>query len=151
MKKTFKNFVSENEYLAKLAKSVYKQIGADDDEEFFSLMSDVSNSPYGAAAGFNGFIYYTETSEFWRKNKAAIKESLKNLADDLGESTIQLVSDFNCFKKSDDFTEDDFGRALYGNFDEDLYYIYNALAWYALEEVASSASDFAYECDRYED
>lgn len=143
MEKTFKNFVSENEYLTKLAKAVYKQIGADNDEDFFDVMDNVAKCSCGAAGGFSGFVYYTETTEFWRQNKTIIKENMKELADSCGDgSVIEMVMNFNGVKGY--FTEDEVGRALYGNYDPELTQLYNVFAWYALEEVANRASIFVY-------
>lgn len=149
MEKNFKNFISQNEDMKKMAKAVYKQIGAENDEEFFEVINNVAGCSCGAAGGFSGFIYYTETSDFWRRNKVAIKENMKESADSCGESSvISMCKNFNALKG--DFSEDEIGRALYGKFDKELYQIYNVFAFYALEEVANRASDFSYECDNYE-
>lgn len=134
-----------NKDIAKLAKAVREQLGSEDDEEFFATCENVAGCSCGANGGFGGFIYYTETTDFYRKNRSTIKKSLQNLAEELGESTIGMVKGFNSIKG--DFSEDEVGKALYGRYDENLYIIYDTLAKYALEEVASRASDFAYECE----
>ena len=69
---------------------------------------------------------------------------MKALADSLGENLLGLVCGFNGLK---DYEQDEIGRALYGNYNEDLTQIYNVFAWYALEEVAHRYSDWVYEND----
>lgn len=145
MKKTFKNFIKYDANTAKLAKAVRKQLGTETDDEFFETMENVTACSCGAASGFTGFIYYSETVEFFRKNKTVIRNNIQELAIDLGETVISMVLGFNSVKGS--FTEDEVGKALYGNYDSDLDGLYNNFAWYALEEVAYRASNFAYECD----
>lgn len=60
---------NESNELATVAKAVKNQIGlplADVLEELHSI------SRHGIAAGYTGFIYYSETVSFWRKNRAKI-------------------------------------------------------------------------------
>lgn len=111
---------------------VVKQLGGWDEAQ--DELWNVSRCPAGAAGGFTGFIYYSETSEFAKQHLAAIKDSIKRIANELGEGIIETVKGFNCI--GDDYSLDEIGEALYGKFDEKHTYIYNALAWYALEEVA---------------
>jgi hypothetical protein len=99
--------------------------------ELLSIYRDVCN--HGADSGFNGFIYYYETVEFFRKAKNLIIEALAIDCDDLGISIIDMVSGFRCI--CNDWSSDEIGRALYGPYNSDLDVIYNALAWYALEKV----------------
>lgn len=131
------------ETLGKLVIPVKNQLAADTKEEFFERLEDVCRSSCGAAAGFTGFTWYTETVDFWRRNRKKIMDYASELADGLGENTLNMVRQFNCLKGN--FTEDEIGRALYGNFDIELEQIYNALAWFVLEEIAYKFSDFKYE------
>lgn len=136
------------ETLGKLVIPVKNQLAAETKEEFFECLEDVSRSSCGAAAGFTGFTWYTETVDFWRKNRKKIMDYASEVANDLGENTLNMVHQFNCLKG---FTEDEIGRALYGNFDIELEQIYNALAWFALEEVAYRFGEYKYENENLTD
>lgn len=131
------------ETLGKLVIPVKNQLAAETKEEFFEILENVGRCSSGAGGGFTGFIYYTETSDFWRKNRKKIMDYASQVAEELGENTLNMVRQFNCLKG--DWTEDEIGRALYGNFDEELHIIYNAMAWFALEEVAYRFNDYKYE------
>ena len=73
---------------------------------------------HGAGAGFSGFTYYTDTCKFYEENEQLIYDLLNNMADDMGyDSPDALVATFNCDTSSPDARK-------------------NALAWFALEEVA---------------
>lgn len=142
-KLTLKNFVKFTNTDGKLIKAVKRQYGYGWDD-FQDYLKNVSNSPCGAAGGFCGFIYYSETTEFWRKNRKIITERLNDLAFELGENVLQMVMSFGGIKDGD-FSENEIARALYGNYKSDLDQIYNVFAWFALEEVAHWYSDFEYE------
>lgn len=129
-----KDFVEFTNTDGKLIKAVKRQSDYNWDD-FQDYLKNVSNSPCGAAGGFGGFIYYSETCAFWRRNRKIITERLNDLASDLGENTLQMVMSFGGVKDGD-FSEDEIGRALYGNYNSDFDQIYNVFAWFALEEVA---------------
>lgn len=129
--KTFENYGGQNLYAVALA--VKKQTGLNK-EDFFAELENVLQSPYGAAAGFGGFIYYSETVNFWRKNKAKILRFAEDQADELGQNVVDMVAGFKGIK--DDFTTGEIAAALYGRFNDDYTQIYNIMAWYCLEEVA---------------
>ena len=118
----------------KLARAVVKQFG--DEEAFMEKSADVTN--HGISGGFSGWIYYTETTAFARKNRAKIAELAEELACDLGEGTLEMIQGFNCLGK-DDYSIDEIGRALYGRGDDTQ--ILNALAWFAAEEVCREWED----------
>ena len=100
------------------------------DDETLDTLRDVME--HGAAGGVSGFIYYSETSEFYRANRKAIVALLKDTAEELGESSaLSLVKTFRCAK---DFDEDEIAATLYGSEPDDM--VANCLAWFALEEVA---------------
>lgn len=138
-----KDFIEFTNTDGKLIKAVKRQTGREW-AEFQDELKNVSASPYGAAGGFGGFIYYYETVEFWRRNRKVITEQLNELAFSLGENVMSMVMSFGGIKDCD-FSEDEVGRALYGRYDDELQQIYNVFAWYALEEVANWYSDFEYE------
>lgn len=120
----------------KLIQAVKDQIEFDA-EEYPEVFDDVCSS--GADAGYTGFTYYSDTCQFFNDNKALIRELAKEEADDFGTSQIDLVKGFNCLKGND--WEDEIGRALYGRPEKDDCRVINALAWFALEEVAHYLTD----------
>ena len=120
--KTIKNFIEYcGESVGALVCPVKNQTGLEV-ADFWDELENVSNSPYGAAAGFGGFVWCSETVTFWRKNRKVITNCMQELADDLGENLLSLVCGFNGLK---DYEQDEIGRALYGNYNEDLTQIYN--------------------------
>lgn len=103
------------------------------------MADDVTN--HGASGGFSGWIYYSETEKFTKAHKAAILEMAKQMADDLGEPLYKMIGGFNCLKIS----EGEAAEAIHNPRSEDRTNVYNALAWFALEEVSRSYSDLCYE------
>jgi hypothetical protein len=118
-----------------LINAVKKQLG--NNEETSSCLEDVNN--HGADCGFPGFTYYHDTVKFFKQNKTEIVELVKELSNDLGNSPIELVSNFQCLKNQ--VTEEEVARALYGSLKQDDYLVPNALTWFALEEVARFEAD----------
>ena len=113
----------------RIYKAVIKQLGGKESLE------DVYN--HGADGGFSGFIYHSDTVEFFRKNKKHIIMLAENTANDLGEDVTNMIKGFNCLKDYE-LTNSQIGKVLYGRFSDsgDNVYIMNALSWFALEEVA---------------
>ena len=73
---------------------------------------------HGAEAGWSGFTYYTDTCKFYEDNEQLIYDLLNEMADSMGYSSPdELVATFRCDTSSPDARK-------------------NALAWFALEEVA---------------
>ena len=96
-------------------------------------LPDVVN--HGASGGYGGFIYYSDTLAFFDANRADIMELAKELAADLGEGcALSLVASFQCLK-DDKLTPTDICEAIHGETDN-TQAVKNALAWFALEEVA---------------
>lgn len=126
-----------------LARAVIRQMGGW--RAFSESARDVAN--HGADAGFSGFIYYRDTCKFTARNRSLIRESVGQMASDLGESAVTMVKGFRCL--NNDFSEDEVGQCLYGRGSKgdagDM--IDNALAWYALEEVSRAYDDFANDAD----
>ena len=118
--------------MKKLINAVKRQLGEDWKED----LENVLRCSSGAAGGFRGFIYYSETTQFAKKNRKEIVKLLEEQAEDFGYSgPIEMVRSFNCLKGFD-ATEREVARSLYGRPTEEDTQILNALAWYALEEVA---------------
>lgn len=133
--KTIKQFAKESHINAQLIRAVIRQIGGFD--SFKQSARDVAN--HGANGGFSGFIYYTDTNAFFKRNKAAILECAKALANDLGEDVFAMIAGFNCLKTDAVAVSE----AIHNPRTNDPENVRNALAWFALEEVARSYSDLA--------
>ena len=115
-----------------LAQAVVEQMGGE--ESFLEKWEDVVN--HGISGGFSGFIYYSETTDFAKKNLRLIREMARNQADDFGVGMLEMIQGFNCLGK--DFSLDEIGEALFGG--EDHTQILNALAWYAAEQTCHQFS-----------
>ena len=120
---------------SKLINAVKRAIGGNK-TEVQSTLQDVTN--HGASAGFSGFIYYSDTVKFFKNNRAQIVELVNEYAQEFGQSPVEFVASFNCLNGnySDIEGQNEIGRALYGRLESDDTQIPNALAWFALEEVA---------------
>jgi hypothetical protein len=99
----------------------------------------VNCAEHGANAGFPGFIYYSETIEFFRKNRKDIVNNIEQTAAELGEDIIKMVQSFGLFHNSTPPTSGEVGKALWDSAHQydDLTSLYNVFAWYALEEVSN--------------
>lgn len=132
---TMKAFIENSHVDASLIRAVVRQIGGW--ESFKETAQDVAN--HGADAGFSGFIYHSETVPFAKRNKKAILEYAKQLAHDIGDGNwLDLIAGFNCIK----IEASEVARAYYDPRSEDRTQVFNALAWFALEEVARAYIDF---------
>lgn len=132
---------NESATLAAIARPVLRQLGG---IESLGELQSVNASSYGAGAGFTGFIYYSETVDFWRKNRAAITAAINDDAAGLGENPLEMVCRF---RSLEGFSVDEVGRALYGRYSDDLTQVYNVFAWYALESVAYRFGEYCYDND----
>ena len=131
-----------------LQESVIDQLG-DTRDECLEILKDVAS--HGADAGWSGFTYYSDTSEFYNANKRLILDRLEDDVENFGmvdcpncpncirTNVIEMVKNFNCV----DATANEIGEFLYGNSASDEEFsgdaeimLANALAWYALETVA---------------
>jgi hypothetical protein len=127
----------------KLIKAVIDQLGSEGDD-LKANFEDITN--HGIDGGFGGFIYYSDTIEFFKKNKKEITELVFEMAEEFGQTPIEFVRGFNCLKSTFENAaeaEAEISRALYGRLDKDDTQVPNALAWFAGEEVAR------YEVDRH--
>ena len=149
--------------LDKLDQAVIKQLGGECrnreggrfgecceiDEDTAQTLADVSGCSCGAAGGFSGFIYYTETREFTAANRAEIVARLREqideglFTDENGKprGVVGAVMSFNCLKDEDPSEiEEEAARVLFGSVDDirggELDRVANALAWAALEDLA---------------
>lgn len=119
--------------LTKLQEKVISQLGFDElDEDCKTTLQDIAH--HGISGGFGGFIYYSETVDFFNDNKDLILEQLEEMAFALGEDTFTMVSKFNCLS-GQELTALEVVEAIYNDTDDSTQ-VRNALAWFAAEEVA---------------
>ena len=126
----------------KLTSAVIRQFGGW--QTFQEKAPDVAN--HGIDGGYCGFIYYAETVAFTKKHKKLIIENITQFANELGESFVKVIADFNCLKNTG-ITENDVMLALMSPIACDdfvLQQFYNALAWYAGETVAHEYAEYVY-------
>ena len=116
-----------------LTKAVVRQSGGWSD--FKEMAADVAN--HGAACGFSGWTYYTDTVKFAQVNRATIAQLVQDQSVEYGMGTLEMIQVFSCIGK--DYSLDDIGKCLYGRGDDTT--ILNGLAWFALEEVCRIYSD----------
>ena len=123
----------------KLINAVKRQIGSD----AASTLQDVVN--HGADFGVPGFTYYSDTRKFYKNNRREIVALVKEYAQEFGQEPIEFVAGFNCLRHNDKQwqaeTREEVARALYGNLKSDDTQVPNALAWFAVEEVARALYD----------
>ena len=129
------DFVKQSTVPAKLIRAVVRQVGGW--EDFQQIAKDVAD--HGADDGYKGFIYYVDTVAFTKRNRRAILEFASD-QDSQIESVglIKFVAGFGCLDETED---DEVARALYAGRGDAVTGIYNALAWYMLEEVCYSYVD----------
>lgn len=129
MLNTIKAFAQQTNIDESLIRAVVRQFGGWKD--FQESAQDVAR--YGANAGYSGFTYYTDTVRFTQKNKQSILELARQQAQDyLGVSVYEFIAGFNCI----DLDSFEVADALHEKNNPERDTVYNALAWYALEEVA---------------
>jgi len=94
---------------------------------------------YGADKGWPGFTTYTDTCSFFHDHQALIVALVKEIAGEeiAGEDPISFVASFRCLDDDPD-TRDEIGRCIYGAPLPSDISVPNALAWFALEDVARS-------------
>lgn len=142
--RTLTEFCDKSHLPEGLIRAVVRQSGGW--SEWDQTARDVTRG--GADGGFHGFIYYTDTVPFARRNRDAILEMAKQQAEDMGAGDeFQMIVGFNCLK-GQEWTPGEVARTLYDTrqrarrSDNDVRgLLWNALAWYALEEVARSYCD----------
>lgn len=96
-------------------------------------LEDVAN--HGADAGWSGFTYTVDTVAFYKAHKTDILELAKQMADDCGVDMLEMVAGFRCLKGMK-LSPTEVGEALFSGRGENSDSIRNAMAWFALEEIA---------------
>lgn len=128
-----------------LIRAVVRQVGGWD-----TFKEHAEDYTKGADGGWAGFTYYHDTVPFATRNKDAILEMAKAQADDLGsEDEFAMIAGFNCLRDMK-VTPGEIARAVYDARKRTVRtqeardvrtQVLNALAWYALEEVARAYCD----------
>lgn len=95
----------------------------------FQNLQDIYN--HGIDGGFYGFIYYSDTTAFFKRNRNAILELAKENADHFRLPVCVFIAGFNCLKS---LTVYDVEYALISP--NHTVTVQNALDWFAAEECA---------------
>ena len=139
MKRTIKSFCEFSNINPKLIRAVIRQSGGW--KSFQESAPDISK--HGISGGFSGWIYYTETCQFYAKNQSSIIKLVECQSDEYGYHSAQdMISRF----RSLDATISEIGYTLYGNKSQHDTQVANALAWFAAEEIARAFVDWS-ECE----
>lgn len=132
---TLSAFIDHSHIDATLIRSVVRQFGTW--EYFKQSAQDIAQ--HGAAGGWSGFTYFNDTVPFTGRNKKAIMAHAETTAQDIGESgALEFISGFQCLKG---YTQAEVAEGLYNPLSDAKTDVFNALAWFALEEVARSLAD----------
>ena len=145
-KLTLTAFINHSNIPPRLIRAVVNQLGGF--EEFQQAAQDITN--HGISGGFGGFIYYTDTVAFSKKHKADIMTLAEDQARDYygkDADAFQMIAGFNCLK-GQELSPGQIAKLIHGrepktgDAADDYTQLFNALAWYAGEEVARAWCDF---------
>jgi len=108
------------------------------ENEFKELSGNlVDCSKHGADCGFSGFTYYSDTIKFFKKHRQDIVSHMEQTAAECGTNIISMVQNFGIFRNSEMPSVEFVGKALWDcKKNIELDFLYNAFAWYALEEIS---------------
>lgn len=132
---TIKDIIKKSDMPADLVRSTIRQFGGF--EAFKESASDVVN--HGICGGFHGFIYYTDTVAFFKRNREHILTILRNDAECFDQGLLEMVQGFRCL--GSDYSLDEIARAIYAGKGDGVAQIYNCLSWYAGETVCRLYTD----------
>jgi len=126
-KPSLANLIEYTNIPESLVRAVVKQMGGW--ESFKQSAPDITR--HGISGGFHGFIYYSDTIAFAKRNRKAILEMATEQAEQFGQGLVEMIKCFRCMNGA---TEAEIVEGLAGNTDRNQ--VPNGLAWYAGEEVA---------------
>jgi hypothetical protein len=135
---TMKQIIDNTNIPSTLVRAVVKQSGGW--ESFAEMAPDIAN--HGIDGGFSGWISYSDTCAFWKRNRAAIMEMAEEQAKDFGVGVFEMIQNFGVFR-NDPITVDTVARALYQGKGYDVTTVQNVMAWYVAEEVARAYTDLS--------
>lgn len=127
--KTKTQVIEERPDLKTLINAVINSLGGTDNIE--------NINKNGIDQGYPGFTYYIDTHKFTIKHRVIIAKMLEDMADEIGEDIISMVSNFGVFKKGNPIDQKD-KKDLYlflGGGKPERGTITNVMAWFAAEEV----------------
>jgi hypothetical protein len=128
---TMKQLIDNTNIPAVLVRAVVRQSGGW--ESFAEMAPDIAN--HGIDGGFSGWISYSDTHAFWKRNRVAIMGMAEEQAKDFGVGVLEMIQNFGVFR-NDPITIDSLARALYQGKGDSVTTVQNVMAWYAAEEVA---------------
>ena len=96
-------------------------------------LEDVARN--SADAGWSGFTYTADTVAFYKAHKGDILALAGHMADDMCEDMLAMIAGFGCLR-NDKLSATEIGEALFSGRGESADTVRNAMAWFALEEVA---------------
>ena len=126
-KPSLTNLIKSTNIPESLVRAVVRQMGGW--KSFKQSAPDITR--HGISGGYHGFIYYSDTIPFTKRNRKAILEMATEQARQFGEGLVEMIKGFRCL---DGATETEIVEGLAGNTDQTQ--VPNALAWYAGEVVA---------------
>ena len=126
-KPSLANLIDSTNIPESLVRAVVRQMGGW--ESFKQSAPNITR--HGISGGYHGFIYYSDTIPFAKRNRKAILEMATEQARQFGEGLVEMIKGFRCL---DGATETEIVEGLAGNTDQTQ--VPNALAWYAGEVVA---------------
>ena len=130
--KTIKQAANNSGWSETIIRAVIRSLGDK------SYLSDIAR--HGVDGGFPGFTYYSDTVAFFRKHRKEITDNLLALADDMGEDPVKMVSSWLCVGPE---FKTEVGQVVYGaRLTDEHTTVANALAWYAVEEIARAMTDY---------
>lgn len=92
-------FIEKIKEYVPLFEKIAEQMGYsdiyNDKDDLICVLQEMNNIyHHGCSVGIGGFIYYSETEKFFDENSSEIIDSHKDMADNLGESFDEMVSNF---------------------------------------------------------
>ena len=131
-KQSLVNLINSTNIPESLVRAVVSQMGGW--ESFKQSAPDITR--HGIDGGYHGFIYYSDTLRFTKRNRKEIIEMASQQSKEFGMGLVEMIKGFNCLKHA---TETEIVEGLAGATDETQ--VPNALAWYAGEEVSRAYCD----------
>ncbi len=131
--KSKKQVIADNPDYTKLINAVIRQLGG------MESIKDINSN--GIQGGYSGFIYYSDTVKFAKNNRSEIVKLLEDMADQLEEDVVAMVSGFGVFRNNPMDAEDK--KELYSFLSGRVTgtVIPNLMAWFAAEEVCRMFED----------
>ena len=125
---SLKGLINSTSIPESLVRAVVRQMGGW--QSFRESAPDICR--HGIDGGFHGFITYTDTMRFAKKNKEEIRQLAIDQAQEFGIGVVEMIKGFNCFRNNAP-SESEIIDGLAGIAHPMGVNVLNALAWYAGE------------------